>query len=121
MSDDDILAGIAAASAIEDDMPRVVATFEHPGVGTVSIVEPVIGSDDGPRRGYLWVAVAGEFILSPTHRGLADPERWVPGKAELLPGARILAYSSTSAKQAITNARRALRKERTTDGTRQGA
>jgi hypothetical protein len=109
MNDTDILAGIVAAGE-EDAMPRVVATFEHPA-GTVDIIEPVMGSDDGVRRGYLWTAILGDYILTPTRRGDYDPDRWVPGNFELLDGARIVATSVKSVEQAIKNARRVLRNQ----------
>lgn len=102
----DILAGILAATD-QQDMPRVVATFEHPLFGKVDIIEPVIGTEDGHKRGYLWHAVAGDYFLIPTRRGLHDPDRWVPGCAELLPGGRLLAFSTVSVTQVIRNARRA--------------
>lgn len=105
----DTLAGIATATE-DADMPRVVASFEDPDAGRVDIVEPVIGSEDGYRRGYLWMAVAGDHFLSPTRPGDFDPTRWVPGKAEMLPGGRLLATSRTSPEQAIRNARRTLRR-----------
>lgn len=107
MNDTDILAGIVAAGE-EDAMPRVVATFTHPTVGTVDIIEPTMGNDDGVRRGYLWTAILGDYILTPTRRGDYDNTRWVPGNFELLDGARIVATSSTSIEHAIKNARRAL-------------
>lgn len=108
MTDNDILAGILAATE-EDLMPRVVAEFDYNGQ-TVSIVEPVAVTDGKLTRGYLWHAIIGDFVLSPTRPGDVDPERWVPGKAELLPGGRLIAMSSKSAKAAATNARRQLAK-----------
>jgi len=109
MSDTDILNGILAATE-EDLMPKVVAEFDHNGQ-TVSVVEPVYIADGEVERGYLWHAVIGDFVLSPTRPGGGDPDRWVPGKAELLPGGRLVAMSSKSAKAAAVNARRQLRKE----------
>lgn len=108
MNDNDILAGIVAAIE-EASIPRVVATFEHTA-GTVDIIEPVTGSDDGVWRGYLWAAVIGDYVLTPTRRGDYDDTRWVPGQMVLLPGAEVLAHSSTSAGHCVRNAMRALRK-----------
>ncbi len=105
MSDLDTLNGIAEATEA-DDMPRVVDTFLHPVFGKVDIVEPVLGSEDGNRRGYLWHAVAGDYVLTPTRRGYADPDRFVPGTFDLRAGGRLLAYSSVSPRAAIRNALR---------------
>lgn len=104
---DEILTGILNASD-DDTMPRVVATFDVGG-RTVAIVEPTHGHDDGIRRGYLWHAVAGDFVLTPTRPGDFDPDRWVPGGAALLPGGELVAMSTKSVAAAITNARRILR------------
>lgn len=106
MDTDTELAGILTATD-EQDMPRVVATFQHPLFGKVDIIEPVIGAEDGHKRGYLWHAVAGDYFLTPTRRGFHDPDRWVPGSAQLLPGGRLLAFSCVSIAQVIRNARRA--------------
>lgn len=107
---DAALAGILEATA-DSDLPRVVAQFTGPDGRTVSIVEPVIGDSNGGRhrRGYLWHAIVGDFFLTPTRRGDADPSRFVPGVAALLPGAELLSCSSTSASQAASNARRLVR------------
>lgn len=101
------LAGILAASE-EDTMPRVVAAFDVAG-HTLSIIEPTHGGDDGIRRGYLWHAVVGEFVLTPTRPGDYDPTRWVPGGAALLPGAELLSVSTKSPTAAARNARRIMR------------
>jgi hypothetical protein len=87
--------------------PRVVFAFEYEGK-TVSIIEPVCrGAGGGFRRGYLWHAVIGEFILQPTRPSTYEDMSWVPGLAK---GGEIVAVSSTSAPACAINARRVLRK-----------
>lgn len=95
-------------NSTDNAMPRIVDTFTVNGY-TVTIVEPVIGSVDGTyQRGYLWHAVIGDFTLEPTRPSSFDPDRYVPGGACLLPGGELVSFSSKSAAQVATNARRIL-------------
>lgn len=107
-TDAQVLAGILAATD-DDNMPRVVATATVNGI-QVDVVEPVMpASDDQPaRRGYLYQAVIGDYVLSPARFGGLDSTRPVPGTAVLLPGGRLLTCSAT-ANGALANARRQLR------------
>lgn len=111
-------AGIIAATE-DDAMPRVVRVFDFLG-HRVSIVEPTMGGDDQDtiRRGGLWHAIIGDFILVPTQPGEYDPDRWVPGGARLADGGRLragaaaelLCYSTRSIVACASAARRILRK-----------
>jgi hypothetical protein len=111
-TDAEVLAGILAATDA-DALPRVVDTFDFLG-HRVSIIEPTLGGAglDGIKRGYLWHAVIGAFVLTPTRPGLYDDERWVPGIAKLLPGtgAELLGWSTKSPRACATAARAKLRK-----------